>query len=126
MDGEALLRRCCEKVGLDFDSIFYFKKSQVSLHPGRRITQSYISSAIKDIDYIVRYYPDNDIFFVWHHIRGRNSCSFAVPKDYKIQSGTIRKDTKIIGDGSKRRELVFSFSSTDTMKFLEEIIKNGL
>lgn len=122
MDGEALLRRCCENIGLDFDSIFYFQSSQVALHPGKRIAQQYISSTIDDKDYIVRYYPDNDIFFVWLHVRGRNSCSFNVPKDYSLERGTIRKDTKKLGDKSHRKEPVYSFYSSEVSKFLEEVV----
>ena len=122
MDGEALLRRCCEDADLDFDSIFYFQSSQVSLHPGRRIIQQYTSSVINNRDYIVRYYPDNDIFFVWWHIRGRNSCSFNVPKDYSLERGTIRKDMKRIGNKGHDEEPVFSFYSSDVSKFLEEVV----
>ena len=122
MDGEALMRRCCMDVGIDFDSLFYYKASQVSLHPGTRITQPYNSKSIDNIDYIIRYFPDNDIFFVWHHIRGRNSCGFKVPEDYSLQHGKIRKDEKRIGD-SKEREIVFSFDSSGVEMFLEEVLK---
>ena len=119
MKGETLMHQCCEKADLDFDTTFFFKASQVALHPGSRITQQYNSSEIDDKDYIVRYFPDNDIFFVWYHIRGRNSCSLQVPMDYSISKGKVRKDMKRIGD-SKDLEPVFSFRSSGVEKFIKE------
>lgn len=118
MDGEALVRRCCKEKGLDFDQLFYFSVSRVSLHPGKRIVQSCESHKIGNKEFIMRYYPDNDIFFVWNHIYGRSSCSFGVPQDYSISPGTIRVDEKRIGD-SKDTEPVYSFVSNDIGKFLD-------
>ena len=120
MNGKSLFQRCCVDAGIDFEQTFFFQTSQVALHLGKRISQAYISCQINNIDYIVRYYPDNDIYFVWNHIRGRNSCSFSVPPDYSVISGNIRKDYKRIGDGRKNTEPVYSFSSIDVKRFLEE------
>lgn len=122
MNGEELLRRHCKNVGLDFDSTFYVKSSQVALHPGKRIQQKCEINELDEVAYVVRYFPDDDIFFAWRYLRGRNSCSFKVPEDYSIQPGTVRKDTKTIGDGSGRKETVYSFFSKDINKFLEEVI----
>lgn len=119
MDGKMLFQKCCKEVGIDFDSTFFFAESQVALHKGKRITQNYNPKSIGEKDYIVRYYPDNDIYFVWLHIRGRNSCSFNVPNDYAVTSGIIRVDEKRIGKG-KNTEPVFSFRSRDIAKFLKE------
>lgn len=125
MNGLRLFCKYCEDLGIDFDSTFFFAESRVALHKGKRITQSYNSKSIGEKDYIVRYYPDNDIYFVWLHIRGRNSCSLNVPSDYAIISGTIRVDEKRIGKG-KDTEPVFSFYSRDITKFLkEQVIVNS-
>lgn len=120
MNGEELFRRCCEDLDLDFEEMFFFQVSQSYLRRGSRIQQNYISKNIPEKQYIVRYYPTEDIFFVWYHILGRNSGSLKIPNDFAVEPNELLRIAKRRGDNLP--ETVFAFTSNGIHTFFEEVV----